>query len=179
MILTSRLLLSFVILFAGAAKIGRAPARPAEFLVEVMRISDTRMLRLGLMCLPAVEILVGISLLLRTEFMTPALILMTFLTVCFALLSALAIKRGVTSPCGCFGSTDDTTPLGVRTVILNTALLTAVVYLLLQDLEEMAPIWQEEPVDLILASGMLGLFVAMYALARQVDTVVLSRNSRR
>jgi uncharacterized membrane protein YphA (DoxX/SURF4 family) len=146
-----RLLVGSLILIAGVSKIGRRPARQVRFLTASIGIADSRQIRGLLWCLPALEIVLGLALLLGSRSRV-ALFCLVILFATFVVIVRRAMKRRVTSGCGCFGGrTSLDHPVGMSHLLFNFILMAAAVYPL---------VWSD------------GMDVGMFAIDRH--TVVLT-----
>lgn len=180
MIVVSRILLALILLYAGVAKIGRSPTQQLQFLADVLGTRHTRLVRLALQSLPGIEIFIAVSLLLGASLLLPAALVLTVLLGTFTLISLRALRRGVTTPCGCFGRAHDTRAHGFTRVLFNSTLLLVAVYILSTAAREMAPIWKSSGPDLILAAATGFLFASIYALSREIEALFAgTRGGRR
>ncbi|MBP6525766.1 MAG: DoxX family membrane protein [Dermatophilaceae bacterium] len=98
--LLARLFLGAVLIYAGAAKVGRPLT--SERAVQAFEIFPTELAGYIGLALPFVEIVLGVLLILGL-FTRPVAIVSTLLMVAFIIGIAQAWARGLTIDCGCFG----------------------------------------------------------------------------
>jgi len=99
----ARLAVGILFLIAGISKL----RMPYVFLDTVYQYSLVGP-KLGLaiaVILPAVEVIVGVCILI-SAWMVPAALTTTLLTLVFAISQALVAGRGSSAQCGCFGSSE-------------------------------------------------------------------------
>jgi uncharacterized membrane protein YphA (DoxX/SURF4 family) len=116
----AQLVLAFVFLVAGLAKVGNLEAFAGQ--IHNFRMIPVWSENVLAMVLPWIEILAGISLLLGVERRAGAWIVAGLMVV-FTLGVAQAWMRGLDIECGCFG-TGDATRVGLTKLVENVGLTT-------------------------------------------------------
>jgi putative oxidoreductase len=128
LLLTIRLVLGFVFIYAGAEKI----ASPINFAESISnyQLLNAFFITLAAVLLPWIEVFCGVLLVSGSAVRENAFIISTMLLV-FIIAGLISIARGLDIDCGCFG--DDSAKLGFLKIFENILLLIAGIMLMIYD----------------------------------------------
>lgn len=110
LLLAARLVLSFVLIYAGAIKLIN-PAESRAAIVAYRLFLPEPLLKLGTTALPAIEVIVGL-LFLFGMYIRFSSIVSIILMATFIVMIAQVWARGFSIDCGCFGGGGDVSPEG-------------------------------------------------------------------
>ncbi len=119
----SRYIIGFVFIIAAIPKI----ADPSVFArsIEAYQFLPTYLINLTALILPWLELLVGLFLIIGFSLKGSAVLSVVLLTS-FSILISIALLRGLTIDCGCFGNIES--PLTISRLIEDLILLILSVY---------------------------------------------------
>ena len=140
LLLTARVILSLVFIFAGIEKI----SDPESFAVAIInyRIFPIFTVNLIAIILPWLELIAGLLLLLGISIKENSAIILTLMSV-FTLLIIAAVLRGLDIECGCFG-TSDSREVGILKIFENLFLILLSIQLLLFSSESKRKFYLEQ-----------------------------------
>lgn len=118
--------LSWIFLWSGAAKLG-VPTTAANALAEVTRL-PRHLARRVIRTFSLFELLGAVLLLVRASFVGATISLGIGLSIAIFSSAAVAMHRNV--PCGCFGSSGDTRPIGLTNVLFGVLIAAAALMLM-------------------------------------------------
>lgn len=130
-----RILLGFLFLFAALDKI-IDPAKFAE-VVYNYRLAPVELLNIIAICVPWIEAIIGITLLIGVWVEVSAFIL-SGMTILFIIMIVSAILRGLNIECGCFSLDEAGSLVSWKRVIEDVAILIGGIYLFLNAMKKRA-----------------------------------------
>jgi len=124
--------LSGIFLWSGAAKLG-VPTTAANAVAEVTRLPQ-HLARRVIRTFSLFELFGAVLLLVRASFLGAAISLGIGLSIAIFSSVAMAMHRKV--PCGCFGSSGDTRPIGLTNALFGALIAATALMLMINRIEE-------------------------------------------